>query len=182
MTHGAHQATAAAAGRAGLFGLKLEDARGAVKGFVQGHLCGMLDVLAAAGASAPAAEHPAEEAAQIAEVAQVELLEAAGGAAAPGPLLAALAPRLLDLVGVLPLVAVLVVLTPLVGVGEHLVGGVDLLEPLLGRLVAGVHVGVELAGEPAVGLAHLLLAGAALHAQDGIVIATGHSLSPPSSL
>ena len=39
-----------------------------------------------------------------------------------------------------------VVAGALVGVAEHLVGLRDLLEPLLGRGVAGVGVGVQLAG------------------------------------
>jgi hypothetical protein len=169
---------------AGLLGLKLEDAGGAVIGLLQGHLCGVLDILAAARPSTPTAEDPTEKVAQVAElkIAQVELLEAAGAAAPAEPLLAALAPRLLELVSVLPLVAVEVVLAPLVGIGEHLVGGVDLLEPLLGRLIAGVHVGVELAGQPSIGLTDLLVAGAALHPQGGIVVLAGHSHSPPSLL
>ena len=45
----------------------------------------------------------------------------------------------------------LVVLLALLGVAEHVVRGRDLLEALLGVLVAGVGVGVELLGELAVG-------------------------------
>ena len=56
-----------------------------------------------------------------------------------------------------PVGAELVVLLALLGVAEHLVGLVDLLELRLGGLVAGVHVGMVLAGELAVRLLDLLL-------------------------
>ena len=52
-------------------------------------------------------------------------------------------------------VAAEVVHPALLGVGEHLVGRRDLLEPLLGRGV-GVDVGVQLTGKPAVGLLDLV--------------------------
>src|SRR5262249_7063339 len=58
-----------------------------------------------------------------------------------------------------PVGAQLVVLPPLLRIAEHLVGLVDLFEPALGRLVAGVHVGVVFAGELAVGLLQFLLRG-----------------------
>ena len=49
-----------------------------------------------------------------------------------------------------------VVLLALLGVRERVVGLLDLLEALLGRAVAGVAVGVVLAGQLAVGLLDLL--------------------------
>ena len=52
--------------------------------------------------------------------------------------------------------AAAVVLLALLGVAEHVVGLGDLLEALLGLLVAGVAVGVVLARELAVGLLDLL--------------------------
>ena len=105
-----------------------------------------LDVAAApaarglrAHAAAPAAEDPAEQVAEIAEVAEVERERAArpelGTAArrAPG-----------------------VVLLPLLGVGEDVVGGLHLLEHLLGLGVARVLVRVVLPRELAVGLLDLV--------------------------
>ncbi len=98
--------------------------------------------LAPAGA---AAEHAAEE---IAQVAEVELLEAnATGASAPvrsgEPPPARGAER--------------VVGAALLGVGEQVVGGLDLLELLLGTVVARVSVRVVLARELAVGLLDLVV-------------------------
>ncbi len=69
----------------------------------------------------------------------------------------ATASRALPLVVLLPVSPQLVVLCALLWVREHLVGLVDLLELLLGRLVVGIHVGMVLAGQLAVGLAHLVL-------------------------
>ena len=70
--------------------------------------------------------------------------------------------------------AELVVGRALLGVLQGLVGLVDLLEFLFGRLVAGVAVGVEFLGELAIGGLQVLLAGAARHAQCLVVIALGH--------
>ena len=81
-----------------------------------------------------------------------------------------LAAHRLDLVGVLPLVAVAVVLLAGVGVVQHLVGGVDLLEARLGLGVAGVHIGVVLACEAAEGSANLLVGGVALYAEDAVEV------------
>ena len=74
--------------------------------------------------------------------------------------------------GLLPAVAIAVVLGPLIGVGQHFVSGVNRLEPLGGVGVAGVHVGVMLTGQPAVRLPDFLLVGGAGYAQDVVVI--GH--------
>ena len=94
----------------------------------------------------------------------IELLEAAAVAVREARA-AALALRLFDLVGVLPAVAVLVVLAALLGVGEDLVGVGDLFELRLGGLVARVDVRVMLAGELPVGGTDLLLGGIALDAE-----------------
>ena len=64
----------------------------------------------------------------------------------------------------------LVVLLALLGVAEHVVGRGDLLEALLGLLVAGVGVGVELLGQLPVGARDLLLGRALRHAEDGVVV------------
>src|SRR5207248_9914695 len=68
----------------------------------------------------------------------------------------------------------LVVLLALLRVREHLVGLVDVLEALLGLLVVRVEVGVELAGELAVGGANLLLGGGLLHAENLVVVLELH--------
>src|SRR5262249_60492114 len=87
------------------------------------------------------------------------------GLLAPGrPLL--VGPRLL---GVEPaaqrILTELIVSLTLFGIGEDLVGDRDLLELLLGRLVAGVDVRVVLARELPVGLADLVRGGGAGHAE-----------------
>src|SRR4029079_14839361 len=83
--------------------------------------------------------------------------------------------RVLDLVGVLPAVAVLVVLLALVRVGEDLEGGGHFLEARLGRPVVRGNVRVVLAGELTVGGPDLLVGGIALHAE-GFVEVLRHSL------
>ena len=70
-----------------------------------------------------------------------------------------------------------VVAAPLLGVGQHLVGVGDLLEPGLGLGVAGAGVGVELAGQAPVGALDLLGRGAA-----GDARAARSSRSPSSWL
>ena len=79
---------------------------------------------------------------------------------------------LLELVGVFPLVAVAVVLGALIRVGQDLVSGVDGLEPFGGCIVPRVHVGMVLAGQPAVRLTDLFFVGGVRYAQYVIVI--GH--------
>ena len=64
----------------------------------------------------------------------------------------------------------LVVLLALLGVAEHVVRGGDLLEPLLGLLVARVRVGVVLLGELLVGARDLLLGRALRHAEHRVVV------------
>ena len=98
--------------------------------------------LAPAGA---AAEHAAEE---IAQVAEVELLETnATGASAP--VCSGESPPARG--------AERVVGAALLGVGEQVVGGLDLLELLLGAVVARVPVRVVLARKLAVGLLDLVV-------------------------
>jgi hypothetical protein len=60
-------------------------------------------------------------------------------------------------------------------VAEHLVGLLDLLEALLGGLVARVDVGMELSGQPAVGLLDLGLRGPFRDSQDLVIVALGHA-------
>ena len=71
--------------------------------------------------------------------------------------------------------AVLVVLRALIGVGEHLVGLVDLFELLLALLVAGVQVGVEFLRLFPVGFLYVVGTGALVDTKYLIIIAfIGH--------
>ena len=71
-------------------------------------------------------------------------------------------------------VAVAVVATPLVGVGQDLVRLGRLAEPPLGLLVARVPVGVEFLGLLPIGPLDLLGRRGPLQAEDLVVIALGH--------
>ena len=66
--------------------------------------------------------------------------------------------------------AELVELGPLLRIGEHRVRFGQLLELLLGRLVARVPVGMVLERQLAIGLFDLVLAGVAAQAEDFIVV------------
>src|SRR5690606_21815102 len=128
---------------------------------------GVVVVPAEARAAAALAEHGAEDVLEVlfrpgALPAEGIAALASGKAAACRGLFAL---RRLDLVGVLPLVAVPVVLPAAFGVAQHLVGLVDLLELALGLLVVGVEVGMVLARQPTVGLLDLVARGLAVHAQ-----------------
>ena len=68
---------------------------------------------------------------------------------------------------------------PLLGVGQHLVGVGDLLEPGLGLGVAGVGVGVQLAGQAPVGPLDLVGRGVAADAEQ-LVVVGGHVVPQPS--
>ena len=68
-----------------------------------------------------------------------------------------------------------VVVGALVGVGQDGVRLADLLEALLGLLVAGVAVGVVGAGEVAVGLLQLRVVGVPGDAEDAVVVLGGHA-------
>ena len=69
-----------------------------------------------------------------------------------------------------PLVAPPVVGGALVGVAEHVVGGVDFLEAGFGVAVAAGHVGVILAGQFAVRGTNVLVGGIAIDAEDLIEV------------
>jgi hypothetical protein len=99
---------------------------------------------------------PAEEAVeQVAQAGAEQVLEPArSGAARAGPAGAS------EPVGPEHVVA-----PPPLGVAQRLVGQGDELELLLGLRVAAVHVGVQLAGQLAVGPLDLVLVGAAADAQ-----------------
>jgi hypothetical protein len=153
---------------------------------------GALDVLGerAGPGAAEAAARPAHAAAE-------EVLEADGAAAAAAP---AAAEQLLEEVGEVPGVeaaadvagvpaagrrrgrrpvgAVGVVDLALLGVGEHLVGLVDVLEDVGGLRVVLVAVGVVLAGELAVGLLDVVLVGAPGDAEGLVVVLERHGVPP----
>src|SRR5690606_19847204 len=65
---------------------------------------------------------------------------------------------------------------------QDLVGLLDLLELLLGLLVAGIAIGMQLHGEAPVGLLDVGLRRIARHAQDRVVVALRHAsrISPRS--
>ena len=138
-----------------------------------------MHVLAGLGPGrAPPAEHVPEEVAQVARF-EVDALE---GGAAPGPpgnppggkpappavrgSKPAPGPGMPE-----PIVG-----TALVVVLEDVVGLLDLLEALLGGFVARIDVGMELAGQPAIGLLNLGLRGPPGQAQNLVVVAFGHAL------
>src|SRR5690606_33564121 len=122
--------------------------RRAAGGVVEGHGQGGLDVGPAPGSGARrlrAAATLATAAEQVADqVRQVRALEAGPTGSEPARTAEAGADG--------AHAADLVVLLALVGVADHLVGGRDLLEALLGDGVVGVGVGVQLTGELTVGL------------------------------
>jgi hypothetical protein len=76
----------------------------------------------------------------------------------------------LDLVGVLPLVAVAVISLSVLRIGEHLIGLVDFLEPCLRLGVSRVHVGVVPPREATKRRTHLLIGGVALHPKHLVVV------------
>src|ERR1035438_2755244 len=76
--------------------------------------------------------------------------------------------------------AELVVHGTLLGVAEHVVGFLDVLEAVLGGLVTGVEVRVVFASELAIGLADLLRVGFARYAEGFVVIVLGRRHRFPS--
>jgi len=68
-----------------------------------------------------------------------------------------------------------IVLGALLGVRQHGVGLADLLEALLGLLVAGVAVGMVGAGEVAVGLLQRRVVGISRDAEDAVKVPGGHA-------
>src|SRR5205085_12032301 len=73
--------------------------------------------------------------------------------------------------------AVLIVGGPFLRVAQRFVGFAQFLELLLGGFVAGIFVGMVFDGQLAVGFFDLLLAGVAVHSEDLVIIAFGHSRS-----
>jgi hypothetical protein len=125
-----------------------------------------VDLLLAAARAPAAAEDVAEDVAEgLGEAAE----PLRSGAAAPA-----------GHVGVDAGMAELVVGGPLLGVGEHLVGLLGLLEFLLRllgrRVLALVAVRVVLHGQLAVGLLDVFLGRVLRHAQDVVVVALGHRI------
>ena len=175
-------------GQAQVAAVHRDGARAAVVGLFQAQLQLGLVVGAGSGTTAAAGAPPARVAEQRAEeVGKVFALALAKWAAALALALGVLAPveaaagrgaapraaaRLLLVT--LPIGPKLVVLLPLLGVAEHLVGLVDFLEFLLCALVVGVHVGVVLAGQLAVGLLDLLGRGRFFEAQRLVIVFVVH--------
>ena len=131
-----------------------------------------------AAAEEVAEDRPVVEVAHVSdvdlrEIAQVEGDFLAGAAAVLAPP-ANLVGGLLVEAGAERVRAELVVELALLLVGEHLVGGRDLLELVLGLPVPGVHVGVVLLRELPVGLPDLVVRGASIHAKDVVQVSLGH--------
>src|SRR5437870_4085665 len=101
------------------------------------------------------------------QVVEVELVALPVAAGAARPLLG---PRLLERLGHLPALAVAVVLVALLGVAQHLVGAVDLLEALLGALIARIYVRMMLARQFAVGLLDLFLRSAPFESKHIVIV------------
>src|SRR5690606_33153011 len=156
----------AGARRARRLARQVDGGRDAAGGVLERQVQLGLEVAPPVGAGAPAGPRAragaAEQATEdVAEVAQVLEPEAAGPCAgAPAGETCAHGPEAADLV----------VLLALLGVADHVVGGRDLLEALLGGLVARVGVGVVLARELPVGVLDLLLGGGLADPEDSVVI------------
>src|SRR6266849_4104311 len=147
----------APAGGTGLRHLRLNGALAPAGGLLERDLDRMLDVLASLPRGGPAACPLETEPGKAAPLARevgieevAEIAEAGRLAGAPAGLRLVLAAELLLALDPFPIRAELVVLRPLLGVAEHLVGLVDQLETV-GRLGVLVDVRVILAGQPAVG-------------------------------
>ncbi len=115
------------------------------------------------------------------EGAQVDVLEPGSAAPLPGRPLGAAGPGAERASAVEGGVAELVVALFFLGVREDVVGVLDFLELLLGRLVAGIGVRVVLAGEPSIRLLDLFRRRVPGHAQDLVIISVGHRIpqTPP---
>ena len=74
---------------------------------------------------------------------------------------------------VLRIEADLIVHLPLLGIAQHVVRFLNVLETLLGRFVAGVQIGVIFTGEFPVRLADLLDGGVPRHAERFVVVVLG---------
>ena len=108
------------------------------------------------GGTESAAEKAAEDVPQIAEVKAAGVIGSAACACA--------------VVGIYPRKAELVITGLLIGVGENLIGLVDLLELLLRFLIVGVQIRVVLPGHFLICFFDLVLRGALIDAQDLVII------------
>ena len=154
-----------AVGHLGVVGVGLDQGR--IGELVDGEAVAGVGPAHAEGAAPPAralAEQAAEEVADIGEILEAPPAAAIGVGAGPGSLEIAveMLARALIAGGVdlAPVEAGALVL-----VAQEVIGGGDGLEPVLGLLVAGVEIGMQLLGELAVGLPDLVQAGVALDAQ-----------------
>src|SRR5699024_1973350 len=170
---------------AGLLPVDGDGLAAAVGGFLKGQDHAGLDVVTLArrigvgpaGTAEPAKAAKTAAAKDIAEkIPQVHTAEPAAKAAGPAALLGCV-------VGVYAGKAELVVPLALFGVGQYVVGLVDLLELFLGLFVAGVQVRVVFLGKLAVCAFDLVVAGIFANAQDLVVITFFcHSITPFHSL
>ncbi len=170
--------------------LRERDLRGGLRQWPGLHPCaaaevGEVDVLEPAGRAAAAergaaslgfAEELAEEVAEAAQVlgraGAVCPARSARCAAEAGPVGRAAGPEAGVLVG-LPVGSQLVVLLPLLRIGQDRLGLVGLLEAFLGIRIL-VRVRVELAGQLAIGLLDLGLGGRLRNAEDRVVVLVLH--------
>src|SRR5512139_120641 len=169
--HRTTPAAGAPAGRAGLLAGHPQRHRHAVDGVAEreGHLA--LHVGAAAGAGGAGTPTASEEAAEdVTEPARAPAAEHVAQVERVAPARPARAGRATPEAARPEQGAGLVVLPPTLVVGEHVVGLGDLLEPLLGRSVTPVGVGVELPGELAVGLLDLVRGGVLGDAERLVVV------------
>ena len=181
---GARRGAGPAAGVAGRLGGDVDGGGEAVDGVEERQVQAGLEVLAPLDARGAAGARPAGPAGPVApaedvaeQVAEVVDPEAAAGSGAAGR-----AAHAGEGVAGRAQAADLVVLLALGRVAEHVVGGRDLLEPVLGP---GVGVGVVLLGQLAVGLADLLVGRRVGHPQHLVVVLLEpltlgcHRRSPP---
>jgi hypothetical protein len=165
----------------------LNMASSALGGFLQGNFYRDVDGLRRRGGPAAFAEEFLENVTEVETLGRtrVALAGSPGVGIAPlgiawtGVLVAGL-PGLVHAVGVLPVLAVLVVLAAVVGVREDFISLVDLLKTGLGGFITGVDIWVVFSGEPAVGLADIGIRGLGVYAQDLIIVS--HEASKSSGL
>ena len=130
------------------------------------------------GAEAATAEQLLKEIAETAAVpcAAAEIAEPVESAESfCSAVCSGIAPLCLELLAVLPVLAILIITLALVGITQHLVGLVNLLEPLLCLRVIPVYIGVVPLCQFAVGLFNLLLRCVSLNAQHLVVINESHN-------
>ncbi len=164
-------------GRTRLASFHTQDAAGPLVGFLQRYFHRLFDIQTAPRPTAPPGSPAAKGTKEVAEQAlEVTFLELK----VLPPALPELPERRLlgasfgELVGILPLVAVAVILFPFFLIGQYFVSPIDFLEPGLGVLVAGVDIRMKFPGQPTVGLFYLLFCGAPLYTQNVVIILTSH--------